>query len=409
MLDGPSPDQVGEIEHVRLLEVLTDANLAHLSVEKLLDELLVRVRDLLVVDTAAVLLLDPSGQFLSATAARGIEEEVHQGVRIPLGQGFAGRIAQGKRPVALEQVDHSNVLNPILREKGIHSLLGVPLIAGGAVLGVLHVGSLTRRRFVDRDATLLQLVADRIALAVQTRLGQDERATSGVMYRGLQPTQLPHVDGVEFAARYVPGDNGRVGGDWYDVFNCVSGQVCLVVGDVAGHGVHAALLMGELRSVLRGYTLITEDPAEVLSLLNTYLRRFHPELFTTVMCAMLDPSLRRLSVSSAGHLPPVHARPGRPSVLMAVPPDLPLGVLDQVARRATTVELPPGSVVAFYTDGLVERRTSPLDSGLDLLRGCVDGRPAEAVCATVMATLIGAHIPEDDVALLVLRRHDNAT
>ena len=130
-------------ERLRWLETVTDAGLAQLTVDRLLDELLDKVRELMAVDTAAVLLLDPSRQFLVATAARGIEEEVHQGVRIPLGRGFAGRIAKERHWVAIDHVDHSNVLNPILREKGIASLLGVPLLAGGAVLGVLHVGTLT--------------------------------------------------------------------------------------------------------------------------------------------------------------------------------------------------------------------------------------------------------------------------
>src|SRR5690348_12277802 len=117
-------------ERLRRIEAVTDTALGHLGVEELLVELLDRVRELLEVDTAAVLLLDPSGQYLVATAARGIEEEVRQGVRIPLGRGFAGRIAALKKPVTLEHVDHSNVLNPILREKGIESLLGVPLLSG---------------------------------------------------------------------------------------------------------------------------------------------------------------------------------------------------------------------------------------------------------------------------------------
>ena len=157
-------------ERLRWLEVVTDTGLARLSVDELLDELLEKVRELMAVDTAAVLLLDPSHRFLIATVARGIEEEVHQGVRIPLGRGFAGRIAQIRHWVAIEQVDHHNVLNPILWEKGIASLLGVPLIAAGTLLGVLHVGTLTRRRFTEQDAELLQMVADRVATATQSRM-----------------------------------------------------------------------------------------------------------------------------------------------------------------------------------------------------------------------------------------------
>jgi len=180
-------------DRLRRLEAVTDAGLAQLGVDELLDELLERVRELLGVDTAAVLLLNASAQYLVATAARGIEEEVRQGVRIPLGKGFAGRIASEKRAVFLERVDHTNVLNPILREKGIVSLLGVPLMAGGVGLGVLHVGTLFRRSFTEKDAALLRIVADRAALVTQFRMSQAERAAASVMQRHLLPAQLPQV------------------------------------------------------------------------------------------------------------------------------------------------------------------------------------------------------------------------
>ena len=159
-------------ERSRWLEVIADTGLAQLAVDQLLDELLEKVCELMAVDTAAVLVLDQSRQFLMATVARGIEEEVHQGVRIPLGRGFAGRIAEQRRWVAIEQVDHNTVLNPILHEKGITSLLGVPLVATGKVLGVLHVGTLARRRFTQQDADLLQMVADRAAMATQSRISR---------------------------------------------------------------------------------------------------------------------------------------------------------------------------------------------------------------------------------------------
>ena len=174
-------------DRLRRLEVVTDAGLAQLDVDELLDELLERARDLLAVDTAAVLLLNSSAQYLVATAARGIEEEVRQGVRIPLGKGFAGRIAAEKRAVFLERVDHTNVLNPILRDKGIRSLLGVPLLVGGTVLGVLHVGTLSPRQFSADDTALLQLVADRIALAVHARTTQVERTAAAALQRSLLP------------------------------------------------------------------------------------------------------------------------------------------------------------------------------------------------------------------------------
>jgi signal transduction histidine kinase len=152
------------LEHV---QAITDAALAHLEIDDLLDILLPRIRTILGADTCAVLLVDEDRQELVARAAVGIEEEVEQGVRIPIGRGFAGRVAAERRPVILDDVDHADVLNPILREKGIKSLLGVPLVVGEGVVGVLHVGSLTHRTFTDDDTDLLQLVADRVALAIE--------------------------------------------------------------------------------------------------------------------------------------------------------------------------------------------------------------------------------------------------
>src|SRR5438309_790584 len=138
-------------EHLRKLQSFTDAALAYLTVEDLLNELLIRVREVVGVDTAAILLLDEVADVLIARAAKGIEEEVEQGVRIPVGRGFAGKIAAEGHPVIIREVDHSNVMNPILREKGIRSLLGVPLVAAGRSLGVLHVGSLRPRDFTEAD------------------------------------------------------------------------------------------------------------------------------------------------------------------------------------------------------------------------------------------------------------------
>jgi len=152
---------------VEQIQAVTDTALAQLDLEELLDQLLTRIRDILETDTAAVLLLDERTDELVARAAKGIEEEVEQGVRIPLGRGFAGRIAAERHPIVLPDVDHADVLNPILREKGIKSLLGVPLELGDRVIGVVHVGTLTPREFVRRDIELLQLVAERVALAVE--------------------------------------------------------------------------------------------------------------------------------------------------------------------------------------------------------------------------------------------------
>jgi K+-sensing histidine kinase KdpD len=149
------------IEHV---QAVTDAALAHLEVNELLRVLLPRIRDILRTDTCAVLLLDPETNELVARAALGIEEEV--GVRIPLGAGFAGRVAAEARPMVID-VDEYPVFNPILRQKHLKSMVGVPLLVRGASLGVLHVGTLTQRRFSRDEVDLLQLVAERVAIAIE--------------------------------------------------------------------------------------------------------------------------------------------------------------------------------------------------------------------------------------------------
>lgn len=163
-------------ERFKSLQIVTDAALAHLSINELLSELLERIRDMLKVDTVAILLLEREGDELVAWAARGLEEEVERGVRLPLGKGFAGNIAAKQHPIVIDDLDKFEVINPLLREKGLRSMLGVPLLVEGYTVGVIHVGSLTMRKFTDEDVTLLQLVADRIALAIEhVRLYEIER------------------------------------------------------------------------------------------------------------------------------------------------------------------------------------------------------------------------------------------
>jgi signal transduction histidine kinase len=171
---SPPPGAAAPADTLRKLQAVTDAALAHLSLDDLLDELLTRVRDALEADTCAVLLLEETGKELVARAAKGLEEEVEQGVRIPVGLGFAGRVVKERRAVVIPDVEHSEVVNPILREKGLKSMLGVPLIAHGDVLGVIHVGTLYPRDFTPFDIELLGVVADRVALGVERALIYDE-------------------------------------------------------------------------------------------------------------------------------------------------------------------------------------------------------------------------------------------
>jgi serine phosphatase RsbU (regulator of sigma subunit) len=388
-------------DQLRRIDALTDSSLARLDVEDLLDELLDRVRDVLRADTATVLLLDAPAQELVATAAKGLQDEVRQGVRMTVGRGFAGRVAAEQKPLAVEHLDEAEILDPILAENGVRSLLGVPLVAGGATVGVLHVGTFVTRQFTDADIDLLQLVADRVALAVQSRLSNVERAASRILSRSLQPGRLPQVPGAELAARYIPGE-GQVGGDWYDVFTVPAGGLSVVIGDVAGHGLPAAVIMGRLRSALRAYALDRTDPAEVLTSLDRKIQHFEPGAMATVLYARFEPAMDRAHISLAGHFPPMLAMPGQPSELVDAPVDLPLGVRT-AERRTTTIDFAPGALLCFFTDGLIERRDSSIDADLERLRKVVVAAPADVACSTIMARLASTD-HDDDVALLTLRR-----
>jgi phosphoserine phosphatase RsbU/P len=383
-------------------QFVTDALMNHL-----LDQVRVSMR----VDTVAILLYDTSEQFLVATAARGIEEEVRQGVRVRAGLGFAGRIAVERRPVVLDEISTTNVVNPLLLRRGIVSMLGVPLFrehasARHGVLGVLHVGSLVPRRFGTDDIAALEQAARGVSSAIVRHRSIVDRTAAAALQSSLA-SRLPTVPGLQLAARYVAGSQYGVGGDWYDVFELPSGLVGITMGDVMGHGLHAATVMGRGRSALRAYALEFDDPAAVLSRLDRKMQHFEPGLIGTVCYATLDPESGAVEVSSSGHLPPIlaaRAGRGRP-VTMDVDP--PIGVPVTTERRKTTLRLDPGALLVFYTDGLVERRTADIDAQVQLLCDTMSGAyvsSAEAACAEIMAAMLKDRDPEDDVSLLVVSR-----
>jgi phosphoserine phosphatase RsbU/P len=400
-------DPVAAEARLRAIQSITDAALSRLDDRDLLDELLDRTREIFGADTAAVLLLDPSSRQLIATAAAGLEEEVRQGVRIPVGRGFAGRIAAERNPVILDHVDHTTVLNPILWSKGIRSIMGVPMVAGGQVIGVLHVGSLAPRQFTSQDTDLLQLAADRAATAVRSMAAQTDRLAAAALQRSLVPAALPAVAGVQMAARYIPGSGG-VGGDWYDVFTLPSGELCVVIGDVAGSGLAAAVIMGRMRSALRAYALETSDPAEVLGRLDRKMQHFEPDAMATISYAVIDSRLGQMRVCSAGHFPPVIAQPGQPAELATVAAGLMIGAGFPAQRPVSTVPIPPGTLLCFFTDGLIERPGEVIDDGLARLCQAVTAESPDAACSAVMQALVGDRPARDDIALLMVRRLGSA-
>lgn len=375
--------------------------------EAMLIEGLDRALEELGADTAAVLLVDPAGKELIATAARGIEEEVRQGVRVPLGRGFAGRVAAERRPVVLDEVGPHTVSNPILWQKGIRAILGVPLLVNDELVGVMHVGTLKRRVFRPDDVGLLEEVADRVAHTVRVALLEAENAGAVALQRSLLPSIPDRIGDLELAARYVPSGIGGVGGDWYDVFRPGDGSSWIVVGDVAGHGFSAAVVMGRVRSALRSYALLRIPPEEVLALTDRKMAHFDPGEMATVAVIRLADGSDDASVVLAGHLPPLLTLPDQAPGYLEAAPGLPLGI-EEVTRPATSFQLPVGSGVVLYTDGLVERRGEDLTKGLDRLRSAVSGDSPATVCQRVMAALVGNDTAADDIAVLAVRRVEAA-
>jgi phosphoserine phosphatase RsbU/P len=410
----PRGPEAGEVmspagsEQLRNLLAITDTAFARLDVEDLLSELLGRIRAVLNADTAAVLLRDAGSDVLVARAACGLEEEVRQGVRVPVGTGFAGSIAKRKCPVVLDRVDSTTVANPILWEKGIRKMLGVPLLSGEDVIGVLHVGRLDDRPFTDTDADLLQVVAERVAGATHARQLAIESAAATLLERSLQPGRLPRLPGVQLAARYVTGENRLVGGDWYDAFTVPSGQLWLIVGDVAGHGLNAAVVMGRVKSALRAYALECQSPQDALERTDRKVQHFEIGSLITVVCIVASPPYDRFDICSAGHPPPVLAAPGQDAEFVDIRPGPPLGAVRDLARTARSIEVPDGATLVLYTDGLVEDPNEPIDAGLRKLRSAVRTDDPAIVCYTVMHHLIGNRPPTDDITVLAMRRANSA-
>jgi phosphoserine phosphatase RsbU/P len=399
------PDEQDAVES---LQRVTSAALAYLDLDDLLSELLDRTTEILDVDTAAILLLEEDRGVLAARAAKGLEEEVERGFKLPVGAGFAGRVAASRQPIIIEDLENSpiEVVNPLLREKGVHSLLGVPLIVERRLVGVLHVGTLKRRGFDSDDIHLLRTVADRAALAIEHGRLTEQRRAARHLQRRLLPQVLPEIPELELAARYLPASSDAgVGGDWYDVIALPDRRVGVAIGDVVGKGAPAAAYMGELRSALRAYALEGHGPAVALAKLARFVHIQRGQMATLVY-AIVDPSDSRIYIARAGHPFPllVHPERGATYLTSADGPPLGVGPVDGFTEQMSMVQA--GSTLLLYTDGLLERRgkgiTDP-ESTLAETASASAGDP-EALCDNVVRRFLREQPSKDDVALLAVHK-----
>ncbi|HEX3688205.1 MAG TPA: SpoIIE family protein phosphatase [Solirubrobacteraceae bacterium] len=405
----PAEPALAPAHQVEAFARLSDPALSELTLDEFLDELLLRVREALEVDTVAILLYDAMTEQLVARAAKGIEEEVEQGVRIPIGQGFAGRIAAERVAIFIADVDHADILNPILREKGIQSLLGIPLIVEGGLIGVLHVGSLVPRVFDQRDLAVLEVAAARAAPGIErARLFsalEREHQVAMVLQRSLLPKRLIDVIGVSTAARYLPASD-EVGGDWYDVFELARGRLGVAIGDVVGHGVRAAALMGQLRTALHAYAMQDYGPARTLELVDRFVQAMPDYAMATAAYAVLEPDTGEVQIASAGHLPPIVIGGGGGRVV-DITPSAPLGAFSYGRVQEQELVLSPGETLVFYTDGLVERPGTPLTESIDTLLEVIrDAASVDDLCRRAVEQLVPSHSLRDDVAIVAIQNSE---
>ncbi|MFD4507015.1 SpoIIE family protein phosphatase [Streptomyces sp. NPDC058457] len=297
----------------------------------------------------------------------------------------------------------------------VHSLIAVPLVARGVVLGVAAFYRGQRPApFDDDDRSLVQELAGRAALSIDNaRRYTRERSMVLALQRSLLPQGLPDQDAVEVAHRYLPAESD-VGGDWYDVIPLSGTRVGLLVGDVVGHGMLSAATMGRLRTAARSYAELDFSPDEVLTHLDSLVGRLDREapaageagIFgATCLYAVYDPTTQQCTMARAGHPPPVLVHPDGTVSFPDLPAGPPLGV-GSLPFEAVDIDLPEDSRLVLYTDGLIESRTRDADMVLDRLRGALahPDRTPEEICETVLDTVAPVH-PRDDIALLVARTH----
>ncbi|MER6521189.1 SpoIIE family protein phosphatase [Streptomyces sp. NPDC001553] len=332
-----------------------------------------------------------------------------QTFQIPVGTVYERVISDG-RPMNLYLSDIPALITDPRAEplRAYLATLGsarlVPLVARGKVLGAVAVTRVREREpFDEQDCVLVDELVARAALNIDNaRMYTTQRQAALTLQRSLTNSALPEVTGLELTGRYLPASDHDVGGDWYDVIQLPSGRTGLVIGDVMGHGIHAAAVMGQLRTAVRTLARHDVPPALMLRSLDAVVADLGEDEMATCVYAVHDPATGGCVIARAGHPPPAVVTADGTVTFLDGPPGTPLGTGGQ-DFRTEEVSLPSGTLLALYTDGLIESRDRDLDHGMERLARALGqvGRPLEQLCDDILDLLPAA--PQDDVAVLLAR------
>jgi PAS domain S-box-containing protein len=391
------------VQTIGKLQQVTEAALTHLELDELLDVLVERVCDAFNADVVRILLRDhEDDERFTVGAAAGLDTE--SGTRVQLG-GALEEVVSGARPVTFTELPSGSAFDDAIQAAGVTSLMASPLLVKGKVAGVVEVGSTGARRFTLEDESLLILMADRAGLAIEhARAYERELSNVEMLQRSLLPERLPDIGGIQVAAVYMPG-GADVGGDWYDAIPLDKGRVGVAMGDVVGHGIGAASLMGQLRHAMRAYAIEGHPPAGVLDRLAKLVRGLEGGQMATLLYLVMEPDHGTIRFANAGHVPPLVIAPEGDAHYLDSAHNPPLGVFDSPDHIETSVELPPGTTIVLYTDGLVEERGVSIDQGLEALRlaASQDTCHPDELCERLVESMLAIHPANDDIAVLALR------
>jgi PAS domain S-box-containing protein len=336
---------------------VTNAAMQSLELNELMRNILARVAWLMKADVAAILL--KRGDRLVSLASIGLDEEVRRSFSLAIGEGYSGGIAATGRPQYLADAQNDpRVVSQAIKDKGVRSMLGVPLRRGDQLLGVLHVDWLAQRPFDEGEVLFLELVADRVSLALfNADLYTRQREVAQVLQQEMVavPETIP---GLRFGHAYRSATEGaNVGGDFYDIFPVDDSRVWVVIGDVSGHGIEAATTASLIREITRALTLDDLEPAVVMRKLNrAVIHRLDFRHFATMFIGRLDRRTGDLDYCSAGH-PPAYLLRDDGRVERLLFGNFPVGALLESGYEGHRITLGQGDKLVLYTDGVLEARS----------------------------------------------------